>query len=232
MRAGSCILARCTMRAVVFDLFGTLIDDSPPADYGGVPRRDRAGSSAPTPSGSRELWHGDRRRSATRARSRTCFGSDLRRARRRRLLAGADARGSSGCASCSCPGRTRSRPSTELRRRGFRLGMICNASSELSALWAESAFEPHFDAVLFSADERMMKPDRRLYERMAELLGVATGRVRLRRRRRLPRAAGRRGRGHDAGADPRAVRRVGARGHDRLGRARACPRSSEVLALV
>ena len=41
-------------------------------------------------------------------------------------------------------------------------------------LWAESLFEPLFDAVLFSADERMMKPDRRLYERMAELLGVST----------------------------------------------------------
>ena len=50
--------------------------------------------------------------------------------------------------------------------------MISNATSELSALWAESAFEPLFDAVLFSADERMMKPDRRLYERMAGLLGV------------------------------------------------------------
>jgi putative hydrolase of the HAD superfamily len=61
---------------------------------------------------------------------------------------------------------------TELRERGFRVGMISNASSELSALWLESDFEPHFDAVLFSADERMMKPDRRLYLRMAELLGV------------------------------------------------------------
>jgi putative hydrolase of the HAD superfamily len=53
--------------------------------------------------------------------------------------------------------------------------MISNASSELSALWAESAFEPLFDAVLFSADERMMKPDRRLYLRMAELLEVSAG---------------------------------------------------------
>jgi putative hydrolase of the HAD superfamily len=59
-----------------------------------------------------------------------------------------------------------------LRSRGLRLGMISNASSELSGLWAESALAPLFDAVLFSADERMMKPDPRLYERMAELLGV------------------------------------------------------------
>ena len=39
-----------------------------------------------------------------------------------------------------------------LRSRGFALGMISNASSELSALWAESAFDGLFDAALFSAD--------------------------------------------------------------------------------
>jgi putative hydrolase of the HAD superfamily len=50
--------------------------------------------------------------------------------------------------------------------------MISNASSELSGLWAESVFAPLFDAVLFSADEGMMKPDPRLFERMAQLLGV------------------------------------------------------------
>jgi len=59
-----------------------------------------------------------------------------------------------------------------LRGRGLRLGMISNASSELSGLWAESVFAPLFDAVLFSADEGMMKPDPRLFERMAQLLGV------------------------------------------------------------
>jgi putative hydrolase of the HAD superfamily len=53
--------------------------------------------------------------------------------------------------------------------------MISNASSELSGLWAENLLAPLFDAALFSADEGMMKPDRRLYERMAELLEVEPG---------------------------------------------------------
>ena len=61
-----------------------------------------------------------------------------------------------------------------LRDRGLEVGMISNASSEMSQLWAESTLADAFDAVLFSADERMMKPDRRLYERMAVLLGVST----------------------------------------------------------
>jgi putative hydrolase of the HAD superfamily len=53
--------------------------------------------------------------------------------------------------------------------------MISNASSEVSKLWADTDLGPHFDAALFSADERLMKPDRRLYQRMAERLGVETG---------------------------------------------------------
>ena len=53
--------------------------------------------------------------------------------------------------------------------------MISNASSEVSGAWADTNLGPLFDAALFSADERLMKPDRRLYERMAKGLGVTTG---------------------------------------------------------
>jgi putative hydrolase of the HAD superfamily len=158
------------IRAVVFDLFGTLIDDSSPADYGTFLHetadalgtdRDRFGT----------LWESHDVARYT-GPIEDCFQSicaelevtDFSRALALRLE--------------RLRGLLVPRPDAvstlqELRRRGFHLGMISNASSELSALWAESAFEPHFDAVLFSADERMMKPDPRLYARMAELLGVA-----------------------------------------------------------
>jgi len=156
-------------RAVVFDLFGTLIDDSPPHEYekfldetarllGADPLRFRAAWNA-----------GDLARYTEPIEA--CFEAlcaelgvadfrralDLRVERMRGLLV--------------------PRPDAEatleaLRGRGLRLGMISNASSELSALWAESRFATLFDATLFSADERMMKPDARLYLRMAELLGV------------------------------------------------------------
>jgi len=59
-----------------------------------------------------------------------------------------------------------------LRDRGLRLGMLSNASSEIPGIWAESELAPLFDAALFSAEERMMKPDPRFYGRMAALLGV------------------------------------------------------------
>jgi putative hydrolase of the HAD superfamily len=158
------------IRAVVFDLFGTLIDDSPPADYGRFLAETAAALEA-DPRRFEELWNAH---DVTRYTGpiEDCFDAicgelgvadygpalALRVARLRDLLV--------------------PRPDAvptlrELRTRGFRLGMISNASSELSGLWLESEFDPLFDAVLFSADERMMKPDRRLYARMAELLGLA-----------------------------------------------------------
>jgi len=158
------------LRAVVFDLFGTLIDDSPPADYSEF-LDETARLLGTDPERFREVWSAyDLERYTSPIE--TCFeaicgdlgvtdyapAAALRLERLRALLV---------------PRPDAVATLTELRERGFKLGVISNASSELSALWVESEFEPLFDAVLFSADERMMKPDRRLYERTAELLGVA-----------------------------------------------------------
>ena len=158
------------VRAVVFDLFGTLIDDSPPADYG-----DFIAETARLLGTDRErfeeVWnaHDVARYTGSIETVFEAIGQELgvtdyapalnfRLERLRGLLV---------------PRSDAVSTLTELRERGFKLGMISNASSELSALWAGSAFEPLFDAVLFSADERMMKPDRRLYQRMTALLDVA-----------------------------------------------------------
>jgi putative hydrolase of the HAD superfamily len=160
------------IRAVVFDLFGTLIDDSPPADYGTF-LQETATALGADPERFHALWESHDVARYT-GPIEDCFESicgelgvadygpalTLRLERLRGLLV---------------PRPDAVSTLDELRRRGFRLGMISNASSELSGLWAQTAFEPLFDAVLFSADERMMKPDPRLYARMAELLGVAAG---------------------------------------------------------
>jgi putative hydrolase of the HAD superfamily len=157
------------IRAVVFDLFGTLIDDSPPADYGEF-MTETARLLGTDPQRFHEVWtaHDTARYTGP---IETCFETicselgvadyapalALRLERLRSLLV---------------PRADAVPTLRELRERGFGLGMISNASSEMSALWIQSEFEPLFDAVLFSADERMMTPDRRLYARMAELLDV------------------------------------------------------------
>ncbi len=160
------------IRAVVFDLFGTLIDDTPPADYGEF-LHETARVLGTDPERFREVWTAyDLQRYTSPIEE--CFDAmcgelgvtdysqamTLRLERLRSLLV---------------PRPDAVATLIELRARGFKLGMISNASSEMSALWIESDFEPHFDAVLFSADERMMKPDRRLYLRMADMLGVRPG---------------------------------------------------------
>jgi putative hydrolase of the HAD superfamily len=157
------------LRAVVFDLFGTLIDDSPPDEYARFLARTAECLGA-DPERFRAAWEANDVARYT-APIESCFESicaeldvpdyrtalDLRVERMRALLV---------------PRPDAVATLRSLRERGFALGMISNASSELSGLWAQSAFAGLFDATLFSADERMMKPDRRLYERMADLLGV------------------------------------------------------------
>jgi putative hydrolase of the HAD superfamily len=156
-------------RAVVFDLYGTLIDDAPPGDYERF-LVETAQAIGADPKRFRAAWktHDVARYTGS---IESCFEKicadvgvvdfraalDLRLERMRNLLVPR----SDAVATLEA-----------LRGRGLRLGMISNASSEISGLWAESVLAPLFDAVLFSADEGMMKPDRRLYERMAELLGV------------------------------------------------------------
>ena len=158
------------IRAVVFDLFGTLIDDSPPADYGTF-LHETAAALGTDPERFTALWESQDVARYT-GPIEDCFESICGE------LSVADFGPALALRLERLRGLLVPRPDAvstleELRRRGLRLGMISNASSEMSALWTESAFEPHFDAVLFSADERMMKPDLRLYTRMAALLAVA-----------------------------------------------------------
>jgi putative hydrolase of the HAD superfamily len=159
-------------RAVVFDLFGTLIDDSPPAEYR-VFLRSLADCLGAAPEDFAAAWA---RHDIARYTGPidACFAAicadvgvsdphrigaalELRREHLQRILV---------------PRPDALATMQSLRERGLALGMISNASSELSPLWAESAFAGIFDVALFSADERMMKPDPQLYRRMADLLRV------------------------------------------------------------
>jgi putative hydrolase of the HAD superfamily len=156
-------------RAVIFDLYGTLIDDAPPGDYERF-LTETAQTIGADPEGFRIAWEANDVARYTGPID-ACFASicsglgiadyrpalDLRLERMRSLLV---------------PRPDAVATLQTLRERGLGLGMISNASSELSALWAESLLAPLFDAAFFSADEGMMKPDRRLYERMADALSV------------------------------------------------------------
>jgi putative hydrolase of the HAD superfamily len=59
-----------------------------------------------------------------------------------------------------------------LRRRGLKLGMISDCAWEAPVVWAESPFAPLFDVAVFSVLARVKKPDPRIYLMACEQLGV------------------------------------------------------------
>jgi putative hydrolase of the HAD superfamily len=63
----------------------------------------------------------------------------------------------------------------ELRKRGFRIGLMSDCGSELVETWAASVYAPLVDATVFSWAEGCRKPDPRLYAAAAGRLGADPG---------------------------------------------------------
>ena len=59
-----------------------------------------------------------------------------------------------------------------LRERGYLVGLITVCTEEVETQWASSEFAGLFDAEVFSSSVGMSKPDPRIYEHCCELLGV------------------------------------------------------------
>ena len=60
-----------------------------------------------------------------------------------------------------------------LKGMGYMVGLISNCSEEVSALWSSTPFAPLVDTAVLSYDVRLAKPDPRIYEMAVEGLGVA-----------------------------------------------------------
>ena len=63
----------------------------------------------------------------------------------------------------------------ELRRRGLLVGLITVCTEDVEHLWPESEFAGLFDAEVFSSSLGIAKPDPRIYLHCAEALGVEPG---------------------------------------------------------
>ena len=61
----------------------------------------------------------------------------------------------------------------EIRTRGYRLGLLSNCSCEVPELWSGTPFANLFETAVFSASEGLLKPDKALYIRAADRLGVS-----------------------------------------------------------
>ena len=59
-----------------------------------------------------------------------------------------------------------------LKRNGFRLGLITNCNANVPLLFPESPLAQYIDIPVFSCEERLKKPERRIYEIACERLKV------------------------------------------------------------
>lgn len=60
----------------------------------------------------------------------------------------------------------------ELRRRRYRLGLVSNCTEDVPIVWPETGLASLFDVAVFSATAGFMKPDPRIYELACANLGV------------------------------------------------------------
>ena len=60
----------------------------------------------------------------------------------------------------------------QLKSQGYKTGLISNCSIEIPILWQETAFAEAIDTPIFSSRERLRKPDVRIYHVACERLGV------------------------------------------------------------
>jgi putative hydrolase of the HAD superfamily len=153
-------------RAVVFDLWDTLVDFDPVA---GREFQDQvAARLGRNPDKFAALWFEGRaqRESGTLRDYLRGIGApedlvdelvNLRRDLTRRLLA-------------PRPGALETL--VELRAQGLRVGLITVCSEDVPDVWSDTPFVDLFDAAVFSCSVGMRKPDPRIYRLACEELGV------------------------------------------------------------
>ena len=59
-----------------------------------------------------------------------------------------------------------------LKNDGYKIGLLSNCSIEIPILWQETAFAELTDSAVFSSRVRLKKPDPRIYQLACERLGV------------------------------------------------------------
>ena len=60
----------------------------------------------------------------------------------------------------------------QLKNEGYKIGLLSNCSIEIPILWPETGFADLVDSAIFSSRERLKKPDPRIYHLACERLGV------------------------------------------------------------
>ena len=154
------------VRAVIFDLWQTLID------YPGEKARELehgwAEQLGADPDEFRERWRADRPEREVGALAdsfrRLGFPEDS--------IAGLEAARHEFTRGAIVPREGAVETLRELRRRGYGLGLITVCSEDVPAVWDESPFAGLFDSTVFSARCGLLKPDPEIYRLALDELGI------------------------------------------------------------
>ncbi len=171
------MIGQMKYRAVIFDLFGTLVYNTPLTDSDNVLKQMASVLLAP----SKDFvasWHGmfTERMTGTFKNYQGCIQricTDLK------VLADEE---QVELAAKTRFDMTRNELITlhegaldvlsHLRAKGYRTGLISNCSFEATRIWGETRLAPLIDVAVFSCSVGMMKPDPRIYGLVTEQLNV------------------------------------------------------------
>ena len=163
-------------KAVIFDLFGTLVGEAPPQEYGRVRAEMAAILSLPAEDFAR-LWA-----ETMEARSTGLFDSIQANIAHicRALGASASAPRIDAAARVRVDftrGLLTPRPDAEetinrLKEKGNKVGLVSNCSPEVPGLWRELSIATLVESPVFSCAVGLRKPDPRIYLLACDRLGV------------------------------------------------------------
>jgi putative hydrolase of the HAD superfamily len=164
-------------QAVLFDLFGTLIEVFSRREYDAVLDAMAARLEVPAER-FRVTWH---RTGYPRAVGLLPRGVDSLRqvlaelglARDEAALESAVALRHDLCRRAMVPRPGVLETLAELRRRGLRVGLVSNCAPEVAEVWAQTPLAGAFDAVVLSCTAGCRKPDPLIYRLALRQLGVA-----------------------------------------------------------
>ena len=163
-------------QAVIFDLFGTLVDFLTDKEYAAGRAEVAAVLDAPLDD-FRRVWS-----TTHRDRDRGLFGSpegDLANAARLLGLQTSAEQIRQAAQVCLklyhknlTPRKGAIETLTALRANGLKTGLITGCAWEIPALWPDTAFVPLFDHTVFSCVAGMSKPQSEIYHLACERLGI------------------------------------------------------------
>ncbi|HEY98302.1 MAG TPA: HAD-IA family hydrolase [Dehalococcoidia bacterium] len=163
-------------KAVLFDLFGTLVDNFTMSEYSKILENMAAVLNAPA-EGFARLWRGyfTQRVNGTHLTHEDsiriiCQDLDVAVTEEQSQHA-ADIRLEYTVLSLK-PKPEAVQVLTRLRKQGLKLGLISDCSPETPKAWPGTAFTPYFDVTIFSCEVNMKKPDPRIYKMATDRMGI------------------------------------------------------------